>query len=333
MAEQNLISRPRVLSGMRPTGKLHLGNYMGALHNWVKMQDAYDCYFFIADWHALTTDYADTSNVLPATLEAMKDYLAAGLDPDKSVLFLQSHVLEHAELFLLFSMITPLGWLERVPTSKEQQENITGKDLSTYGFLGYPLLQAADILIYQPQFVPVGHDQQAPGGLTRGVARRFNWFYPRDPSVRGSVTYSGPEGHKEEISAQKVQFKWEEGDATVRRSNVRGEESTPILIDPQALLTPSPKLLGTDGRKMSKSYGNTIELTDTETEVRKKLKTMVTDPARVRRTDPGDPDKCPVGDLHKLFSTPETLAKVYEGCRSAGIGCIQCKGWAADTLV
>ncbi|HEX7727649.1 MAG TPA: tryptophan--tRNA ligase [Terracidiphilus sp.] len=284
-------SRPRVLSGMRPTGKLHLGNYMGALHNWVKLQDSaqYECYFFIADWHALTTDYADTSNVAPATLEVMKDYLAAGLDPAKSVLFLQSKVLEHAELFLLFSMITPLGWLERVPTYKEQQENITGKDLSTYGFLGYPLLQAADILIYQPQFVPVGQDQQAHVELTREVARRFNQFYKL-------------------------------GEAEV-------------LPEPKVLLTPSPKLPGTDGRKMSKSYGNTIELTDTEADVRKKLKTMVTDPARVRRTDKGDPDKCPVGDLHKLFSTPETLAKVYDGCRSAGIGCIECKGWAADALV
>ncbi|HVZ84152.1 MAG TPA: tryptophan--tRNA ligase [Terracidiphilus sp.] len=285
------ISRPRVLSGMRPTGKLHLGNYMGALANWVKLQDSgkYDCYFFIADWHALTTDYADPSNVAPATLEVMKDYLAAGLDPARSVLFLQSKIAEHAELFLLFSMITPLGWLERVPTYKEQQENITGKDLSTYGFLGYPLLQAADILIYQPQFVPVGQDQAAHVELTREVARRFNQFY--------------------KLADREV------------------------LPEPQVLLTPSPKLPGTDGRKMSKSYGNTIELTDPEDVVRKKLKTMVTDPARVRRSDPGDPDKCPVGDLHKLFSTPETLAKVYEGCRSAGIGCIECKGWAADALV
>ena len=281
--------RPRVLSGMRPTGMLHLGNYMGALHNWVKLQDQYECYFFIADWHALTTDYADTSNVAAATLEVMKDYLAAGLDPAKSVLFLQSKLPEHAELFLLFAMITPLGWLERVPTYKEQQENLTGKDLSTYGFLGYPLLQAADILIYQPQFVPVGQDQAAHVELTREVARRFNQFYKL--------------GERE------------------------------VLPEPKVLLTPSPKLPGTDGRKMSKSYGNTIELTDPEPVVRQKLKTMVTDPARVRRSDPGDPDKCPVGDLHKLFSTPETMAKVYEGCRSAGIGCIECKGWVADALM
>jgi tryptophanyl-tRNA synthetase len=278
---------------MRPTGKLHLGNYMGALANWVKLQNdestEYECYFFIADWHALTTDYADTSQLAQNTLDVMFDYLAAGLDPEKSVLFLQSKVPQHAELFLAFSMVTPLGWLERVPTYKEQQENLTGKDLSTYGFLGYPLLQAADILLYQPQFVPVGQDQVAHIELTREVARRFNHFYKA-------------------------------GDRDV-------------LPEPQVLLTPSPKLPGTDGRKMSKSYGNTILLADPEPEVRKKLKTMVTDPARIRRTDPGDPDKCPVGDLHKVFSTPETLTKVYEGCRTAGIGCIECKGWAADALV
>ena len=289
MAEQTSISRPRVLSGMRPTGKLHLGNYMGALANWVKMQDAYECYFFIADWHALTTDYADTSNVLDNTREVILDFLAAGLDPERSVLFVQSKVPQHAELHLLLSMITSLGWLERVPSYKEQQENLVGKDLTTYGFLGYPLLQAADILIYQPKFVPVGQDQVAHVELTREVARRFNWFY-----------------------------------------KLNGDE---VLPEPQSLLTPSPKLPGTDGRKMSKSYGNTILLSDPEPEVRRKLKTMVTDPARVRRSDPGDPDKCPVGDLHKVFSSPETLGKVYEGCRSAGIGCIECKGWAADALV
>jgi tryptophanyl-tRNA synthetase len=282
-------SRPRVLSGMRPTGKLHLGNYMGALANWVKLQDEYECYFFIADWHALTTDYADTGSIAQNTLDVMLDYLAAGLDPARSVLFLQSRVLQHAELYLLLGMITPLGWLERVPTYKEQQENLTGKDLSNLGFLGYPLLMASDILIYQPKFVPVGNDQTAHVELTREVARRFNGHY-----------------------------------------KLEGRE---VLPEPQVLLTPSPKLPGTDGRKMSKSYGNTILMTDPEPEVRQKLKTMVTDPARVRRTDPGDPDKCPVGDLHKVFSTPETLAKVYEGCRSAGIGCIECKGWAADALV
>src|ERR1700760_1105304 len=294
---KKLIASRRVLSGMRPPGKLHLGNYVGALKNWVRLQNEtnddgsrkYECYFFIADYHALTTDYADPRNVAQNTLEVALDWLGAGLDPEISTLFVQSHVPQHAELHLLLSMITPLGWLERVPTYKEQQENLSGKDLSTYGFLGYPLPQSADILIYQPQFVPVGQDQAVHVELTREVARRFNQFY-------------------------KV-------------------ESREVLPEPKVLLTPSPKLPGTDGRKMSKSYGNTILMTDPEPVVRKKLKTMVTDPARVRRTDPGDPDKCPVGDLHKVFSTPDTLAKVYEGCRSAGIGCIECKSWAADALV
>ncbi len=288
-------SRPRVLSGMRPTGKLHLGNYMGALANWVKLQDQYECYFFIADLHALTTDYADTSKIAPNTLEVALDFLAGGLDPERCTIFVQSHVKQHYELPLLLGMITPLGWLERVPSYKEMQENLANKDLTTYGFLGYPVLMASDILLYQPQFVPVGQDQQAHVELTREVARRFNQFYK--PAAAGKLD---------------------------------GKE---VLPEPKVLLTPSPKLPGTDGRKMSKSYGNTILMTDPEPVVRQKLKTMVTDPARIRRTDPGDPDKCPVGDLHKVFSTPETLAKVYDGCRSAGIGCIECKSWAADALV
>jgi tryptophanyl-tRNA synthetase len=281
--------RPRVLSGMRPTGKLHLGNYLGALANWVKLQDRYECYFFIADLHALTTDYADTSQIAPNTLEVALDFLGGGLDPERCTIFVQSHVKQHYELPLLLGMITPLGWLERVPSYKEQQENLVGKDLTNFGFLGYPVLMASDILLYQADYVPVGQDQQAHVELTREVARRFNHFYKLDGEV--------------------------------------------VLPEPDVLLTPSPKLPGTDGRKMSKSYGNTILLTDPEPEVRKKLKTMVTDPARIRRTDPGDPDKCPVGDLHKVFSTPETLVRVYEGCRSAGIGCIECKSWAAGALV
>ena len=282
-------SKKRVLSGMRSTGKLHLGNYVGALQNWVGMQDQYDCFFFIADWHALTTDYADTSHIKENSLEVLLDWLAAGLDPARCVMFIQSHVPAHAELHLLFSMITPLGWLERVPTYKEQKENIKEKDLGTYGFLGYPVLQSADILIYKANVVPVGEDQVAHVELTREIARRFNGFY------RGK----------------------------------RGD----VFPEPQSLLTPTPKLPGTDGRKMSKSYGNAIMLSDPEPVVRQKLKTMVTDPARVRRTDPGNPDLCPVGDLHKIFSSPETMAKVNAGCRSAGIGCIECKGWAADALV
>jgi tryptophanyl-tRNA synthetase len=264
---------------------------MGALANWVKLQDSgqYDCYFFIADIHALTTDYADTSKIAPNVKEVAYDFLAAGLDPKRSTIFIQSHVKQHFELPMYLGMISPLGWLERVPSYKEMQENLEHKDLTTYGFLGYPVLMASDILLYQPKYVPVGQDQQAHVELTRELARRFNHFYQLD-----------------------------------------GRE---VLPEPDVLLTPSPKLPGTDGRKMSKSYGNTIELSDPEPVVRQKLKTMVTDPARIRRKDPGDPDKCPVGDLHKVFSTPETLAKVYDGCRSAGIGCIECKGWAADALV
>jgi tryptophanyl-tRNA synthetase len=281
-------TRKRVLSGMRPTGKLHLGNYVGALQNWVGMQDTYECYFCVVDWHALTTDYADTSRVKENSLEVAFDWLAAGLDPQKSVLFLQSHVPAHAELHLLLSMITPLGWLERVPTYKEQRENIKDKDLGTYGFLGYPVLQAADILVYRADVVPVGEDQAAHVELTREITRRFNSFY------------GNPK---------------------------------PIFPEPQTLLTPAAKLPGTDGRKMSKSYGNTIMLADPEPVVRQKLKTMVTDPARVRRSDPGNPDVCPVGDLHKIFSDKETMAKVNQGCRSAGIGCIECKSWAADSLI
>ncbi|MGB8095831.1 MAG: tryptophan--tRNA ligase, partial [Terracidiphilus sp.] len=284
-------SRPRVLSGMRPTGKLHLGNYMGALHNWVRLQETgkYESFHFVADLHALTTDYEDPSNILPNTREAILDYLGAGLDPKRTTIFVQSHVAQHFELPLLLGMVTPLGWLERVPSYKEMRENLPDKDLSNFGFLGYPVMMASDILLYQAAFVPVGQDQQAHVELTREVARRFNNLYKLD-----------------------------------------GKE---VLPEPQVLLTASPKLLGTDGRKMSKSYGNTIMITDPEPVVRAKLKTMVTDPARIRRTDPGDPDKCPVGDLHKVFSTPATMAKVYEGCRTAGIGCIECKSWAADALV
>jgi tryptophanyl-tRNA synthetase len=280
--------RKRVLSGMRPTGKLHLGNYVGALDNWVRMQDEYECFFCVVDWHALTTDYADTSRVKENSLEVALDWLAAGLDPEKSVIFIQSHVPAHAELHLLLSMITPLGWLERVPTYKEQRENIKDKDLGTYGFLGYPVLQAADILMYKADVVPVGEDQVAHVELTREIVRRFNGFYGK------------------------------------RRD---------VFPEPQALLTRAPKLPGTDGRKMSKSYDNAILLTDPEPAIRQKLKTMVTDPARVRRSDPGNPDVCPVGDLHKIFSDRATMDKVNAGCRSAGIGCIECKSWAADALV
>lgn len=289
MTEQPVNPHLRILSGMRPTGKLHLGHYVGALINWVKLQDQYDCFYFIADWHALTTDYADTSRVKQSVVEIAIDWLAAGLDPERCALFIQSHVPQHSELHLLFSMITPLGWLERVPTYKEQRENIQDKDLGMYGFLGYPVLQSADILLYKGNYVPVGEDQVSHIELTREIARRFNNFYP-----------------------------------------LKGKS---VLPEPQPLLTPSPKLPGTDGRKMSKSYNNAILLSDAEPVIRQKLKTMVTDPRRVRRSDPGNPDDCPVGSLHKIFSDKQTIQNVYAGCTTAGIGCIECKGWAADSIV
>jgi tryptophanyl-tRNA synthetase len=302
-AEAKQAVNRRVLSGMRPTGKLHIGHYVGALQNWIRLQNDYDCFFFVADWHALTTDYADTSRVKENILEMAFDWLAAGLDPEKATIFIQSHVPQHAELHLLLSMMTPLGWLERVPTYKEQKENLKEKDLNTYGFLGYPVLMTSDILMYQAPYVPVGEDQVAHVEITREIARRFNQFYWLEPA--GALK---PAKHPERF----------------RRY---------VFPEPQPLLTPAAKLPGTDGRKMSKSYGNSILLSDPEADIRRKLKTMVTDPARIRRTDPGNPDLCPVGDLHKIFSTPETNADVRQGCTTAGIGCIQCKGWVADNIV
>src|SRR3984885_9178485 len=312
----HLSSHPRVLSGMRPTGRLHLGNYMEALYNWVRLQDQYDCYFFIADLHALTTDYADPKTLRENIREVALDFLASGLDPERSTIFIQSHVPQHAELHTLFSMFTPLPWLERVPTYKDQQEQLREKDLNTYGFLGYPLLQSADILLYQPDFVPVGHDQIAHVELTREGPRRFNALYCSQPTPaieKARADHSDKEIIAAEISANTV--------------------TDGILPEPKVLLTPSPKLPGLDGRKMSKSYNNTLMLSEPEADVRAKLKTMVTDPARIRRTDPGNPDVCPVFDLHKVFSTEETQQKVRQGCTTAGIGCIECKGWLADSIV
>ncbi len=271
---------------MRPTGKLHLGNYVGALQNWVSLQDTHECFFFVADWHALTTDYDDTSRMADNTLEVVLDYLGAGLDPDKCTIFVQSHVLEHAELHVLFSMITPLGWLERVPSYKEQQQQMPNKDLHMYGFLGYPLLQAADILIYRPAFVPVGEDQVSHVELTREVARRFNKFY----SLKGK----------------------------------------PVFPEPQPLLTRSPKLLGTDKRKMSKSYGNTILLSDDAATVEEKIKNSVTD--RPKLTDRGSPDRCPVGNLHQIFSDRDRLAHITRGCTTASITCVECKALAVQSV-
>jgi tryptophanyl-tRNA synthetase len=321
MNEQATIpARQRVLSGMRPTGKLHLGNYMGALYNWVKLQHEtlpdgapkYECYFFIANYHALTTDYADTRELKANVLDVALDFLAAGLDPKTCTIFIQSDVEAHFALSALLEMITPISWLERVPTYKDQQEQLREKDLATIGFLGYPLLQSADILVYQAQLVPVGQDQAAHVEITREIARRFNSLYGEKPAAAADAV-----SDRERLAA-------------LENAAAGAAE---ILPEPQVLLTPTPKLPGTDGRKMSKSYKNTILLADPETDVRAKLKTMVTDPARVRRTDPGNPDVCPVFDLHKVFSPEQTQADVRLGCTTAGIGCIQCKGWLADGVV
>jgi tryptophanyl-tRNA synthetase len=333
---------------MRPTGKLHLGNYMGALKNWVELQNAtnpdgsrkYECFFFIADYHALTTDYADTSGLKENVREVALDFLAAGLDPKRCTIFVQSKVPAHAELALLLGMITPLSWLERVPSYKDQQEQLKEKDLATFGFLGYPLLMSADILLYQPDFVPVGQDQAAHVEITREIARRFNNFY-------GGIGTTAATPYKHFASNAPPEFVKSispEGKSvlirTISQKDIDSVTSIEeiqdvkvILPEPKVLLTPSPKLPGTDGRKMSKSYGNTILLSDPEADVRAKLKTMVTDPARIRRTDPGNPDVCPVFDLHKVFSSEEKQAEVRAGCTSAGIGCIQCKGWLADAVV
>ncbi|MEO8735238.1 MAG: tryptophan--tRNA ligase [Edaphobacter sp.] len=335
----SITSRRRVLSGMRPTGRLHLGNYMGALYNWVKLQHEYECYFFIADYHALTTGYADTSSLKEDIRQVAFDFLAAGLDPALCTIFVQSKVPAHFELNDLLGMITPLGWLERVPTYKDQQEQLKEKDLATYGFLGYPLLQSADILIYQPHFVPVGQDQIAHVELTREVARRFNSFYPGRFCLSADAAPWELEAVKtkaRKIAAQpdKVDFTTHELVQAAHQTKLKSPYSVEtILPEPEVLLTPSPKLPGTDGRKMSKSYGNTILLSDTEPEIRSKLKTMVTDPARIRRDDPGNPDVCPVFDLHKVFSSSETQQRVREGCTTASIGCIECKGWLADAVV
>jgi tryptophanyl-tRNA synthetase len=327
---------------MRPTGRLHLGNYMGALHNWVNLQQDYDCYFFIADLHALTTGYADTSQLQENIEEAALDYLAAGLDPGRTVIFKQSEVMQHAQLFTLFSMMTPLPWLERVPTYKDQQEQLREKDLSTYGFLGYPLLQGADILLYKPAFVPVGADQVAHVELTREVARRFNQLYP-------GAFFTSPEAAPWEMPAILEKARKLAGEpknstrtqfnahhlyqAAQQTRNLSPFGVREVLPEPQVLLTPSPKLPGLDGRKMSKSYDNTIMLSEPEADIRAKLKTMVTDPARVRRDDPGNPDVCPVFELHTVFSSENVRAEAAAGCRSASIGCIECKGWVADAIV
>jgi tryptophanyl-tRNA synthetase len=345
----------RVLSGMRPTGPLHLGNFHGALHNWVELQYQYECYFFVADWHALTTGYDDTTNLQEHIRDVLIDWLAAGLNPGVATLFIQSHVPEHAELHLLLSMITPLGWLERVPTYKDQQAQLQEKDLATYGFLGYPVLQSADILLYRPAFVPVGEDQASHVEVTREIARRFNHVYGREPGFEEKAELAVKSlGGRNSTMYRQLRRKFQEaGDtgsleragALVRGNNritVADRErllgylegsGVSILPEPQLLLTATPKVPGLDGRKMSKSYGNTIGLREDPQRVAEKLRAMQTDPARVRRTDPGDPEKCPVWDLHKIYSDEPTRQWVNEGCRSAGIGCLDCKRPLIDKIV
>jgi len=337
----------RVLSGMRPTGALHLGHYHGVLKNWIRLQSEYPCFFFVADWHALTTHYESPEVIQNSVWEMVIDWLAAGVDPTQATLFIQSKVPEHAELFLLLSMGTPLGWLERVPTYKDQIEKLREKDLQTYGFLGYPLLQAADILIYRAQHVPVGEDQIPHVEMTREVARRFNYLYGREAGFEEKAIEAAKKlgGKRTKLYLEARTAFQEQGDeealeqaqAIVHEAQslsmgdrerlfgyLEGARKI-ILVEPQALLTQASKMPGLDGQKMSKSYGNTISLREDAESITKKIKTMPTDPARVRRTDVGDPKKCPVWELHLVYSDEQTQDWVQQGCTSAGIGCLECK--------
>jgi tryptophanyl-tRNA synthetase len=337
----------RVLSGMRPTGALHLGHYNGVLENWLKLQHEYQCLFFVADWHALTTHYDSPEVIEDNVWDMLIDWLAAGVDPSQATLFIQSKVPEHAELHLLMSMMTPLGWLERVPTYKDQQEKLSEKDLSTYGFLGYPLLQSADILIYRANLVPVGEDQVAHIEFTREIARRFNHIYGKEPGFEAKAESAVKQlGSKRAKLYRDLKNRYQEqgDDSALDSARALLEEAVNlslgdrerlfgylegggkmILSEPQALLTAASKMPGLDGQKMSKSYNNTISLREDSVSIEKKIRTMPTDPARVRRTDPGDPDKCPVWQLHCIYSDEKTKDWVQEGCKSAGIGCIECK--------
>lgn len=348
-------SQQRVLSGMRPTGRLHLGHFHGVIKNWIKLQHEYECFFFVADWHALTTDYDNPQTIEAHVWDMVIDWLAAGVSPNAATLFIQSKVPEHAELHLLLSMMTPLGWLERVPSYKDMQENLREKDLDTYGFLGYPLLQSADILIYRAGSVPVGADQVAHVELTREVARRFNHIYGREPDFaelaevavkkmgkKGAKLYSAlrksyqEEGDQEALLKAQALLKEQQNITLGDRERLFGYiegSGKMILPEPQALLTEAAKMPGLDGRKMSKSYNNIIGLRDDDDDIMQKLKTMPTDPARVRLTDPGDPDKCPVWQFHKVYSDKSTRDWVKEGCRSAGIGCLECKKPVIDAVV
>lgn len=344
----------RVLSGMRPTGQLHLGHYHGVIKNWVRLQHEYECFFFVADWHALTTDYENPKIIGESIWDMVIDWLAAGVDPGAAKVFIQSRVPEHAELHLLLSMMTPLGWLERVPTYKDQQEKLKERDLATYGFLGYPLLQTADILIYKSTMVPVGEDQVAHIELTREVARRFNHLYGREADFaekadaamkkmgkKQASLYNElrkrfqEKGDYEALETARELLKSQQNLTMVDRERLFGYlegEGKIILPEPQALLTVASKMPGLDGQKMSKSYGNTISLREDADSVAKKVKTMPTDPARVRRTDPGDPNNCPVWQLHQVYSNDDVRNWASEGCRSAGIGCIECKQPVIDAI-
>ena len=345
----------RVLSGMRPTGRLHLGHYHGVLKNWVKLQHEYPCLFFVADWHALTTNYEDTQVIERSVWDMLIDWLAAGVDPNQATLFIQSRVPEHAELHLLLSMMCPLGWLERVPTYKDQQEKLADRDLATYGFLGYPLLQSADILIYRANLVPVGEDQVPHVELTREVARRFNHLYGREPGfedkAREAVKKLGgkrgklyeelrrlyqQEGKEDALAQGKALLEEAQSLSMGDRERLYGYlegGGKMILAEPGALLTEAARMPGLDGQKMSKSYNNTLMLREEPEVVTKKIRGMMTDTQRVRRTDPGDPDRCPVWQFHVIYSDDSVKQWVQEGCRSAGIGCLECKQPVIDAVL
>lgn len=345
----------RVLSGMRPTGRLHLGHYHGVLKNWVELQHAHECFFFVADWHALTTHYDDPSIIPNSVWDMVIDWLAAGVDPEKATLFIQSHVPEHAELHLLLSMITPLGWLERVPSYKDQQEKLKEKDLATFGFLGYPLLQSADILIYKAAHVPVGEDQVAHVELTREIARRFNHLYGREADYEQKAQQAQKKmGKKLAKNFERMRRAYQEqGDAEAllaarellaAQQNITTEDrerllgyleggGRVILVEPQPLLTKASKMPGLDGQKMSKSYGNTISLRESPENLETMLKRMPTDTNRVRRNDPGDPGKCPVWQFHQVYSDDEVKNWVQDGCRTAAIGCLDCKAPVIEAVL
>jgi len=345
----------RVLSGMRPTGRMHIGHYHGALKNWIRLQEEYECLFFAADWHALTTQYDAVENIAESTWDMFIDWLAAGLDPTRATLFIQSRVPEHAELTLLLGMIAPVGWLERVPTYKDQQQKLADRDLSNFGFLGYPVMQSADILIYRSNMVPVGEDQVSHIELTRELARRFNHIYGREPGFEEKARAAVKKlGSKKARRYEEFRTAYQEkGDADALTAGRALLEETQnlslgdrerlfgflegtrrmILPEPQPLLTENPRVPGLDGTKMSKSYGNSIFLREEPAEVTQKIRTMQTDPARVRRTDPGNPEKCPVWGLHKIYSDAATKDWVVQGCTTAGIGCLECKQPVIDAII